>query len=63
LKDIELSNSIFVYNPKDERIGGLTQQELDFLEVKSFQIYSTKHPHGSTIYGLVDAIKEGNLKL
>lgn len=62
LKDIELSNSIFVYNPKDERVGGLTQHELLFLETKGFQVYKTKYPHRETIYGLVDALREGKLK-
>lgn len=63
LKDIELSNSIYVYNDKDDRVGGLTKQELLFLETKGFQIYKTKYPHGETIYGLVDALTNGILKL
>jgi pimeloyl-ACP methyl ester carboxylesterase len=63
LKDLDLLNSIYIYNPKDERVGGLNRHELDFLRVKGFQIYKTQHEHGSTIYGLVDALKEGKVKL
>ncbi|MEE9373721.1 MAG: hypothetical protein V3V00_11780 [Saprospiraceae bacterium] len=63
LKELDLLNSIYIYNPKDERVGGLNQYELDFLRVKGFQIYKTQHEHGSTIYGLVDALKEGKVKL
>ena len=63
LKDVDLTNSIYVYNSKDKRVGGLTEQELEFLRSKGFQIYETDHSHGNTIYGLVDAIEQGNVKL
>lgn len=63
LTDVDFTNSIYIYNAKDERVGGLTQPELDFLKSKGFQIYRTEHEHSDTVYGLVDAIREGKVKL
>lgn len=48
---------------KDQRVGGLTQKELDFLKSKKVQVNSTHYEHGYTIRGLVDGIKEGKIKL
>lgn len=62
LKNFDLSNVIYVYNPKDKRVGGLTQDEIQFLLSKNAQIFETKHEHGYTILGLVDGIKEGKIK-
>lgn len=63
LKDVALNNSIYVYNATDRNVGGLTPAELAFLKRKGFQIYETKHEHGNTIYGVVDALMEGKVKL
>ena len=62
LKGVDLKNSIYVYCAKDERVGGLTKKEFDFLKLKGFQVYETEKEHGYTIYGFVDGIKEGKLK-
>lgn len=63
LKDIELSNAIYVYSSKDDRVGCLSKKELDFLHYKGFQIYETQYEHGKTIWGLVDGIEQGKIIL
>ena len=54
----EISN----YSPKDQRVGGLNQKEIDFLKSKKVQVYSTELEHGYTWRKLVDLVKEGKLK-
>lgn len=63
LKKVDLSNTIYIYNPKDERVGGLTEKEITFLKSKKAQVYSSKWEHGYTIRELVDLMKAGTIKL
>jgi len=63
LKNIDLAGSIYIYTATDERVGGLTEKEKNFLKVKGFQVFGTNHKHGETVYGLVDLVREGKIKL
>lgn len=63
LKNVDLSNTIYIYNPKDERVGGLTVKEIDFLKSKKSQVYSSNWEHGYTIRELVDLVVAGTIKL
>ncbi|CAM1353370.1 hypothetical protein [Tenacibaculum insulae] len=63
LKSIDLSNVTYIYSPKDKRVGGLTKQEIQFLQIKNAKVFKTHHEHGYTIRGLLDEIKKGNIKL
>lgn len=63
LKDVDLSNVIYIYSPQDERVGGLTQKEQKFLLKKDAKLFSSNWSHGKTIYELVDLVKAEKLKL
>lgn len=63
LKEVDLSNTIYIYNPTDKRVGGLTNNEISFLKNKGVQVFSTKWEHGYTIRELVDLVETGTLKL
>lgn len=63
LKNEDLSNVTYIYNPQDERVGGLTQKELKFLLSKDVSVFSSNWEHGYTIRELVDLVKSGKIKL
>lgn len=63
LKDVDLSNTIYIYSSKDERVGGLTQKEIDFLKSKKAQVFATELEHGYTWKKLVDLVESGSVKL
>ncbi|MCW5518788.1 hypothetical protein J1N09_02995 [Aureitalea sp. L0-47] len=47
LKDIDLSNLIYIYIENDQRVGKLTQHEIEFLESKNADVMSVKGEHGN----------------
>lgn len=63
LKEVDLSNTIYIYNPKDERVGGLTEKEVNFLKDKGAKVFTSEWEHGYTIRELVDLVKAGSIKL
>ena len=63
LIDVDMSNMIYVYNPADEQVGGMNNEEINFLKIKGVQLYETEHPHSRSIYGFVDAIESGAVSL
>ncbi len=63
LRNVDLKGSIYVYATTDDRVGGLSEKEQNFLKTKGFQVFETKHGHGETVYGLVDLVREGKIKL
>lgn len=63
LKDVDLSNVIYIYSPQDNRVGGLTQKEQKFLLSKNAKLFSSNWEHGYTIYELVDLVKAEKIKL
>lgn len=63
LKDVDLTNVTYIYSPTDERVGGLSVEEIDFLKSKKAQVFSSIREHGSTWRDLVDLLKEGKIKL
>jgi len=63
LKDVDLSNTIYIYTPTDQRVGGLTIKEIEFLKSKKVQVFSSKWEHGYTIRELVDLVKAGKITL
>jgi len=48
LKDIDLSNVVYVYGKQDEQVGALTKQEIDFLTMKNVTILTSKNRHEET---------------
>ncbi|RMA58017.1 hypothetical protein [Ulvibacter antarcticus] len=63
LKNVDLSDVTYIYNPNDDRVGGLTESELEFLNSKSVSTFSVDWEHGYTIRGLVDLVKAGKIDL
>ena len=47
LKDIDLSNLIYIYIENDQSVGKLTQHEIEFLESKNADVLSVKGEHGN----------------
>ena len=63
LKNVDLSNVTYIYAPKDERVGGLTKKEIDFLRSKNVKVFESEREHGHTWKDLIDLVKEGKIKL
>ena len=63
LKSVDLSNVIYIYSAIDERVGGLTKSEIDFLNSKNVQVFESEREHGHTWKDLIDLIKNGKIKL
>ncbi|WP_452225140.1 hypothetical protein [Lacinutrix chionoecetis] len=63
LKDVDLSNTIYIYSAKDQRVGGLNEKELNFLKSKKAQVFNSKLEHGYTWRELVDLIKAEKIVL
>ncbi len=63
MKDIDLSNATFVYSKNDNRVGKLTQPEIDFLASKNAQIIATTGDHGDVIKRTIDAVMSGQIEL
>lgn len=63
LKNINLSNVTYIYAPKDERVGGLTEKEINFLTSKNVKVFKSEREHGYTWKDLIDLIKAGKIKL
>ena len=56
LKDTNLSNVIYVYGKKDQQVGSLTTEEVDFLKSKNVKILASEVGHGQTS---INFIKKG----
>lgn len=63
LKKVDLSNITYIYSPKDERVGGLTEKEISFLKSKKVQVFKSEREHGYTWKDLIDLVKNGKIKL
>jgi hypothetical protein len=60
LKDVNLSNVVYIYGENDEAVGRLTQKEIDFLKSKNVYVISGKEGHMETMFSF---LKEGLEKL
>jgi hypothetical protein len=60
LKDVNLSNVVYVYGKNDEVLGRLTPKEIDFLKSKNVYIISGEEGHSETMSAF---LKEGLEKL
>ena len=59
----DLSNVLFFYSEKDERVGRLTAEELAFLKSKKVQIFRSKVSHSDVMKEVIDAVLEGAISL
>ena len=49
LKNVNLSNVTYVYGKKDEQVGRLTKNEIDFLKSKKVKLFIGEGTHGETV--------------
>jgi hypothetical protein len=56
LKNVNLSNVVYIYGTKDEAAGRLTQKEIDFLKSKKAHVISSKDGHNET---LINSLEKG----
>jgi len=54
LKDVNMSNVVFVYGMKDDAVGRLTKKEVDFLKAKNVQIFKGEEGHEESMFGLLE---------
>ena len=54
LKDVDMSNVVYVYGMKDDAVGRLTKKEIDFLKTKNVQIIQGEKGHEETMFGLLE---------
>jgi hypothetical protein len=45
LKDVDLSNLIYLYSKKDEQVGALSEEEISFLKSKKVKILVGEKKH------------------
>lgn len=63
LKNVDLSNVTYIYSPKDQRVGGLSEKEIKFLKSKKVEVFKSEREHGYTWKDLVDLVENGKIKL
>lgn len=64
-KNFDLSNVTYIYGKKDDAVGKLTDEEINFLQTKRAKVIAGEGDHGETIdtYANIDVIKTAfNLK-
>ncbi len=57
LKNTDLSNLIYIYIENDQRVGKLTESEIEFLESKNAKVVSVKGKHGNWTEHLKDGLE------
>ena len=61
LKNKDLTNVIYFYATNDERVGSLTDKEINFLTSKNVKVIKTHTGHGKQIFRIVDALMAGEI--
>jgi len=54
LKDVNMSNVVYVYGMKDDAVGRLTKDEIIFLKAKNVRIIKGEKGHEETMFGLLE---------
>lgn len=63
LKNVDLSNLIFYYGQYDENVGALTDREIQFLKSKNASVVGVETDHYDIWKRVVDAFRDGTMKL
>jgi len=53
LKDVDMSNIVYIFGSNDEAVGRLTESEIEFLENKKAKIIKGQEGHMETMLGLL----------
>jgi len=63
LVDKDISNVIFFYGKQDENVGALSNEEINFLEIKDAKVYGVDTDHYNIWKRAIDSLRTGTIKL
>ncbi|MEM1220628.1 MAG: alpha/beta fold hydrolase [Bacteroidota bacterium] len=61
MTDKDLTGVFYFNGDKDDRVGEMTQAEIDFLKGKGAKVFKTRYNHSDTFYGLVEAMEANEI--
>lgn len=63
LANKDLSNVTYFYASNDQNVGRMTQEEVDFLKSKNVTVFETHDGHYEIWKRIIDAFREGKIKI